>query len=177
LPNLFDTGNVPTTEPATIVAGDLLQWKRTDLGTDYANGSYTLSYKARQEGTPLVILGNPAMAPALGRFSKANSHGHTPLTPQTAYRFGVERQRCGLRPSPNDLSCRDLAAATELAAAPDIVRGYEDVKLANVVRYLTEVYVLQSRLGIDVELDGDLAALLPAMEDIRGPASHLEAAE
>ena len=49
--NLFDTGNVPTTEPATIVAGDLLQWKRTDLGTDYANGSYTLSYKARLEGT------------------------------------------------------------------------------------------------------------------------------
>jgi hypothetical protein len=51
LANLFDTGNVPTTEPAKIVAGDLLQWKRTDLGTDYANGSYTLSYKARQEGT------------------------------------------------------------------------------------------------------------------------------
>ena len=49
--NLFDTDNVPTTEPATIVAGDLLQWKRTDLGTDYANGSYTLSYKARLEGT------------------------------------------------------------------------------------------------------------------------------
>ena len=49
--NLFDTGNVPTTEPATIVAGDLLQWKRTDLGTDYANGSYTLSYKARLGGT------------------------------------------------------------------------------------------------------------------------------
>ena len=49
--NLFDRGNVPTTEPATIVAGDLLQWKRTDLGTDYANGSYTLSYKARLEGT------------------------------------------------------------------------------------------------------------------------------
>ena len=49
--NLFDTDNVPTTEPAKIVAGDLLQWKRTDLGTDYANGSYTLSYKARLEGT------------------------------------------------------------------------------------------------------------------------------
>ena len=48
--NLFDTGNVPTTEPATIVSGALLQWKRTDLGTDYANGSYTLSYKARLEG-------------------------------------------------------------------------------------------------------------------------------
>ena len=54
--NLFDTGNVPTTEPATIVAGDLLQWKRTDLGTDYANGSYTLSYKARLEGTGSTVI-------------------------------------------------------------------------------------------------------------------------
>ena len=54
--NLFDTGNVPTTEPATIVAGDLLQWKRTDLGTDYTNGSYTLSYKARLEGTGSTVI-------------------------------------------------------------------------------------------------------------------------
>ena len=54
--NLFDTDNVPTTEPATIVAGDLLQWKRTDLGTDYANGSYTLSYKARLEGTGSTVI-------------------------------------------------------------------------------------------------------------------------
>jgi hypothetical protein len=56
LANLFDTGNVPTTEPAKIVAGDLLQWKRTDLGTDYANGSYTLSYKARLEGTGSTVI-------------------------------------------------------------------------------------------------------------------------
>jgi hypothetical protein len=56
LANLFDTGNVPTTEPATIVSGDLLQWKRTDLGTDYANGSYTLSYKARLEGTGSTVI-------------------------------------------------------------------------------------------------------------------------
>jgi len=56
LANLFDTGNVPTAEPATIVSGDLLQWKRTDLGTDYANGSYTLSYKARLEGTGSTVI-------------------------------------------------------------------------------------------------------------------------
>ena len=54
--NLFDTGNVPTTEPAKIVVGDLLQWKRTDLGADYANGSYTLSYKARLEGTGSTVI-------------------------------------------------------------------------------------------------------------------------
>jgi len=50
--NLFDTGNIPTTEPATIVAGDLLQWKRTDLGTDYANGSYTLVPSRRYPDRP-----------------------------------------------------------------------------------------------------------------------------
>nr|ADI23560.1 hypothetical protein [uncultured nuHF2 cluster bacterium HF0770_42C12] len=49
--NLFDTVNIAETEPAKIIAGDLIQWKRTDLGTDYANGSYTLKYSARLEGT------------------------------------------------------------------------------------------------------------------------------
>ena len=49
--NLFDTANIAETEPAKIIAGDLIQWKRTDLGSDYANGSYTLKYSSRLEGT------------------------------------------------------------------------------------------------------------------------------
>ena len=49
--NLFNTANIAETEPAKIKAGDLTQWKRTDLGTDYANSSYTLEYSARLEGT------------------------------------------------------------------------------------------------------------------------------
>ena len=49
--NLFDAVNIAETEPAKIISGDLIQWKRTDLGTDYANGSYTLKYSARLEGT------------------------------------------------------------------------------------------------------------------------------
>jgi len=51
LANLFDAVNIAETEPAKIISGDLIQWKRTDLGTDYANGSYTLKYSARLEGT------------------------------------------------------------------------------------------------------------------------------
>ena len=54
--NAFDTDLAATTEPAEIVAGDTLIWKRTDLGTDYANGSYTLSYKARLEGTGSTVI-------------------------------------------------------------------------------------------------------------------------
>ena len=47
--NLFDTANYPTTEPATLVAGDTWVWKRTDL-TDYPTSEYALSYEARLEG-------------------------------------------------------------------------------------------------------------------------------
>jgi len=49
--NLFDTDNAPTLEPDVIIAGDLLQWKRTDLGVDYPPASYTLKYSARLAGT------------------------------------------------------------------------------------------------------------------------------
>lgn len=48
--NLFDAANAPTTEPETVVVGDYLQWKRTDLGADYPNNLYTATYVARITG-------------------------------------------------------------------------------------------------------------------------------
>lgn len=44
--NLFDTANIPEIEPSIIRAGDILQWKRTDLHTDYPNSLFTLKYTA-----------------------------------------------------------------------------------------------------------------------------------
>jgi hypothetical protein len=49
LANLFT--DVPTEEPTQLVAGDIWQWKRTDLGTDYPNDSYTLKYSCRLENS------------------------------------------------------------------------------------------------------------------------------
>lgn len=49
--NLFDAVNYPQREPSTLVAGDRIAWKRTDLGTDYPPADYALSYEARLEGT------------------------------------------------------------------------------------------------------------------------------
>jgi hypothetical protein len=49
--NLFETSESPETEPAEIVAGDRLIFRRTNLNTDYSNASYTLKYSARLEGT------------------------------------------------------------------------------------------------------------------------------
>ena len=42
--NLFDSGNAPTSEPSAFTLGDFVQWKRTDLGADYPNDEYTLTY-------------------------------------------------------------------------------------------------------------------------------------
>ena len=49
--NMFDTANAAETEPAKIIAGDRLIFKRSDLNNDYANSSFTLKYSARLEGT------------------------------------------------------------------------------------------------------------------------------
>ena len=48
--NLFDAANAPTTEPETVVVGDFIQWKRTDLGSDYPNNLFTATYVARITG-------------------------------------------------------------------------------------------------------------------------------
>ena len=47
--NLFDTTNYSTTEPRTIIAGDRIAFKRSDLNNDYPVASYSLKYSARLE--------------------------------------------------------------------------------------------------------------------------------
>ncbi|MEJ8826093.1 indolepyruvate ferredoxin oxidoreductase family protein [Variovorax humicola] len=48
----------------------------------------------------------------------------------------------------------------ELAEAPDMVRGYEDVKLESLAtRYLPHARMLQKRLGIEVPMGGALATM------------------
>lgn len=48
--NLFDASQSPQTEPQQMVAGDYVQWRRTDLSADYANDAYTMIYVARSKG-------------------------------------------------------------------------------------------------------------------------------
>lgn len=48
--SLFDNDNL-TNEPTKVIAGDLIQWRRQDLGNDYPPASYTLKYSARMENT------------------------------------------------------------------------------------------------------------------------------
>ena len=59
------------------------------------------------------------------------------------YRDVVEKLAAGLAARPDD-SIRDAVA---LAALPDVVRGYEDIKLRNVEIYQTELARLRADLG------------------------------
>lgn len=45
--NLFDPAQSPTVEPEQVVVGDYIQWRRIDIGSDYPNTDYTMTYVAR----------------------------------------------------------------------------------------------------------------------------------
>jgi len=48
--NAFDAINAPEGEPESLVVGDFVQWKRSDLVADYPADSYTATYVARITG-------------------------------------------------------------------------------------------------------------------------------
>jgi hypothetical protein len=45
--NLFDEANAPEGEPLTIVVGDFLQWKKTQIASDYSPATHSAEYVAR----------------------------------------------------------------------------------------------------------------------------------
>lgn len=78
--NAFDSTHYPQTEPATLVAGDRVAWKRTDLGADYPPASYTLSYEARLEGagvTGITLTATEDGSDYLVEVSQATSANYT----------------------------------------------------------------------------------------------------
>lgn len=48
--NLFDASQAPEGEPDEIVVGDFIQWKRSDLVSDYPLADYSAEYVARITG-------------------------------------------------------------------------------------------------------------------------------
>lgn len=50
LANAFDAATAPEGEPSEIVVGDYIQWKRSDIVSDYPTADYTAKYIARITG-------------------------------------------------------------------------------------------------------------------------------
>lgn len=45
--NLFDPSNAPEGEPTEVVVGDFIQWKRSDIASDYPPATHSAQYVAR----------------------------------------------------------------------------------------------------------------------------------
>lgn len=74
--NLFDVTQAPTTEPDVVSPGDFIQWKRTDIGSDYPNTAYTATYVARITGggnTEIQITGSASGSDYLFTVSSTTS--------------------------------------------------------------------------------------------------------
>lgn len=67
--NLFDASNAPEGEPTEIVVGDFIQWKRSDIATDYPTSSgYTAEYVARITGGGSTEIKIPQAAGSTDQF-------------------------------------------------------------------------------------------------------------
>lgn len=78
--NLFDAANAPSAIPEKIVVGDFIQWKRTDLSSDYPPASYTATYIARITGggaSEIQVTGSNSDGIYLFTVTSATSAGFT----------------------------------------------------------------------------------------------------
>jgi len=75
--------SIPTTEPSAIVAGDSLQWDRTDLHADYPASTWTLRYTL---AGPASITFDAAEG-SDGRFEVREDSTTTALLPAGTYRL------------------------------------------------------------------------------------------
>jgi indolepyruvate ferredoxin oxidoreductase len=96
----------------------------------------------------------PWFAPALGALQKGKRLRGTPFDPfgyakvRRVERSLVKEYRALVEKLSAVVDADNVADATALAALPDVVRGYEDIKLRNVERYHSEMAPLRSRLGV-----------------------------
>lgn len=74
--NLFDPAQSPEIEPTLVVVGDFIQWRRTDISSDYPNSAHTMAYIARtSEGSSheITVAGTNFEADYLFTISSATS--------------------------------------------------------------------------------------------------------
>jgi hypothetical protein len=79
--NAFDAVNAPEGEPESIVVGDFVQWKRSDLVADYPADLYTATYVARITGggqNEIQVVGSNQTTHYLFQISGTSSSAFAP---------------------------------------------------------------------------------------------------
>ncbi|MDA0339781.1 MAG: hypothetical protein O2910_08110 [Proteobacteria bacterium] len=78
--NLFDAADAPEVEPLKFVLGDFVQWKKTNLVTDYPLASYSAQYISRISGggnTEFAVVATEVDGTYLFTISSAESAAFT----------------------------------------------------------------------------------------------------
>ena len=80
--NAFDAANAPEGIPTTIVVGDFVQWKRSDLVTDYPVASYSSNYVFRKkDGSTEFTVSSSGASPSTHFLFTANNSASADFEP------------------------------------------------------------------------------------------------
>lgn len=129
--NAFDASNAPEGLPSEIVVGDFLQWKRSDLVTDYPVSSYSSKYIFRKkDGTAEFTVSSSGSSPA-GYFLFTASNSATYLYEAGDYNWQLEI----IRASDDErivLSRGEIEVIADLDISGTDVRSHNEIMLSKI---------------------------------------------
>lgn len=129
--NAFDATNAPEGLPGTIVVGDFVQWKRSDLVTDYPVDSYTAKYIFRKKGGVAEFqISSSGVSPATHfLFSAGNSATYAYEAGQYDWQLEIIRSSDSERIV---LSRGEIEVIADLDVSGTDVRSHNEVMLSKI---------------------------------------------
>ena len=145
--NLFDVANAPEGEPAEVVVGDFLQWKRSDIAADYPTSSgYTAEYVARITGGGSTEIKLPQSA------STTDSYYHFSVSSETSAVFLPGLYHWQLEITQTSSGNRLVVDIGDFTAIPDMDSNQADPRIH------AEIMVDKIQTILEGKADSDVAS-------------------
>lgn len=143
--NLFDVANAPEGEPAEVVVGDFLQWKRSDIAADYPTSSgYTAEYVARITGGGSTEIKLPQSA------STTDSYYHFSVSSETSAVFLPGLYHWQLEITQTSSGNRLVVDIGDFTAIPDMDNNQADPRIHAEIMVSKIETILQGKADSDV---------------------------
>ena len=129
--NAFDSTNAPEGLPSAIVVGDFVQWKRSDLVTDYPVASYSANYVFRKSGARDEFQINSSGSSPAGYFLFNAVNAATSLYSPGTYNWQLEI----IRSSDSErivLSRGEIEVIADLDISGTDVRSHNEIMLSKI---------------------------------------------
>lgn len=143
--NLFDVANAPEGEPAEVVVGDFLQWKRSDIAADYPTSSgYTAEYVARITGGGSTEIKLPQSA------STTDNYYHFSVSSETSAVFLPGLYHWQLEITQTSSGNRLVVDIGDFTAIPDMDNNQADPRIHAEIMVSKIETILQGKADSDV---------------------------